>query len=633
MNYSKVPGELKKLRQWTCWKFEDRRNAAGEVYRTKLPVDMYGHAYKWSDPRQWISFEDACKGKTQLIGFFFGSGIVGVDLDKCRNVETGAIEQWASDTIKELNSYTELSPSKTGFHIYVRGVLPKEGNRKGRMEIYSQGRFFTVTGEHVAGTPEAVQPCEHLAEIQAKMLAGLAPELPKAPTAKPDESGEDFKLVRHVYQETKFKDAAKLEKEIETRYPERFAARNKEKGTRQGKTYFRYTCENFLKDVKDEKPETKPDKVSIEFITADKVQMERVDWLWENRIPYGMLTVFAGIPGTGKSTVTADLVARLTTGLPFPDVSNNQFPVDVAMLVSEDSLSHTVVPRLAAAGAELKLVHFVSKVRVPENGKPQEMQIALNQDLEAVAEKIRRHEYIRLVVIDPLASYLGTLKKNDDSHMRPLLVQIANFALEQNIAVLTVGHLNKNSERAAIDRLSGAGSLIEVPRAAWLFLNDPDDAEKKTRIMTKLKGNILDPEKSFGLKYRISGVDVPMPSGEPLNIGAVTWTGKDDQNRTADEIIGKQNEAISDPESGKIEPAKKWICEQVKDQPKLSREIYAECESAGFSEMTIRRAMKALGCVPYQTRAGWWTKLPGSNGAKPETEQPADDQDSEFPTH
>ena len=89
--------------------------------------------------------------------FTYDDPFVGIDLDKCRDAETGKTEDWAQKVIDDLNSYTEISPSGTGYHIIVKGKMPEDGaNRKGRLEVYEKGRYFTVTGDHVEGTPEAI---------------------------------------------------------------------------------------------------------------------------------------------------------------------------------------------------------------------------------------------------------------------------------------------------------------------------------------------------------------------------------------------------------------------------------------------------------------------------------------------
>jgi len=85
----------------------------------------------------------------------------GVDLDDCRNAETGAIADWAQEIIDTLNSYTEVSPSGTGVKCWLAGALTGASHRwqveGGEVEIYDRERYFTYTGEHLPGTPLEVE--------------------------------------------------------------------------------------------------------------------------------------------------------------------------------------------------------------------------------------------------------------------------------------------------------------------------------------------------------------------------------------------------------------------------------------------------------------------------------------------
>ena len=115
------------------------------------------------------------------IGFVFTpeDDLCGVDLDGCLDPETGEIEPWAWEIIEELDSYTEISPSGTGVHILVRGELPEGRNRKGRFETYDRGRYFTVTGKHLAGTPQSHRE----AARRSYRASSAACSEKKAPTA------------------------------------------------------------------------------------------------------------------------------------------------------------------------------------------------------------------------------------------------------------------------------------------------------------------------------------------------------------------------------------------------------------------------------------------------------------------
>ena len=170
-----VPESLLGREQWLCWREEPR-----DGKQTKVPIDPASGEYaSTTDPETWSSFEAARKRAIREgedgLGFVFTNDdpIVGVDLDDCRDPETGAPEEWAKSVIESLESYTEVSPSGTGYHVLVSGSLPDGRNRKDDLEVYETARFFTVTGTHVDGTPTTVQ--ERTDELQAVHADHLAP--------------------------------------------------------------------------------------------------------------------------------------------------------------------------------------------------------------------------------------------------------------------------------------------------------------------------------------------------------------------------------------------------------------------------------------------------------------------------
>ncbi|MEZ5204354.1 MAG: AAA family ATPase [Acidimicrobiales bacterium] len=83
------------------------------------------------------------------------------------------------------------------------------------------------------------------------------------------------------------------------------------------------------------------------------VEPEHVQWLWQDWLPLGALTVLDGIPGAGKSTIMYDLAARVSTGRPMPTgPQDHRSPAGVVLLTAEDPLAPVVRPRLDAAGAD-----------------------------------------------------------------------------------------------------------------------------------------------------------------------------------------------------------------------------------------------------------------------------------------
>lgn len=124
-----------------------------------------------TDPDTWDSFETAIRHtrtkNADGVGFVFTDDdpIVGVDLDDCRDPVTGEIDDTALDIIDRLDSYTEISPSGTGYHVLITGELLDGRNRRGSIELYDTARFFTVTGDHVEETPT------HVARRQDALVA------------------------------------------------------------------------------------------------------------------------------------------------------------------------------------------------------------------------------------------------------------------------------------------------------------------------------------------------------------------------------------------------------------------------------------------------------------------------------
>ena len=156
LNLSGIPEELKKYPNWVNWIFEERD---GKL--TKPPINPKTDEYADStNPSTWATYEQAVKhyrgcenDRIQGIGFVPNNGYVGVDLDHCRDPKTKLIEPGAQEIISKLNSYTEVTPSGAGIRVWVKGTLPDHGRKKGNIEMYATGRFFTVTGQHLKGTP------------------------------------------------------------------------------------------------------------------------------------------------------------------------------------------------------------------------------------------------------------------------------------------------------------------------------------------------------------------------------------------------------------------------------------------------------------------------------------------------
>ncbi len=158
IDLANVPEELRDTPQWDCWKLRDGR---------KIPIDAttgnpYPPGKQDSDHMANATFWEACelfkrRSDLQGIGFRFKSTdpYTGVDLDDVREPATGELQPWALDAVREFDTYAEISPSETGIHIIGLAkikALTKTEHYAGHIEMYSEGRYFTITGKRL---PEA----------------------------------------------------------------------------------------------------------------------------------------------------------------------------------------------------------------------------------------------------------------------------------------------------------------------------------------------------------------------------------------------------------------------------------------------------------------------------------------------
>lgn len=181
--YESIPQELKNLPNWICWKAVPQPRPDDPEHIGKIPINpRTGGKAQSNNPDTWTDFDTALKASEQHsgIGFMFGnSPFFGVDVDKAepdiREFLDGG-NGIVSEFIHALRSYAELSPSGKGIHIICRGELPNGARRRGNVEMYDSGRFFTVTGNNI-GEYTAVEDCtEAIKPLHEKYLGGTRSE-------------------------------------------------------------------------------------------------------------------------------------------------------------------------------------------------------------------------------------------------------------------------------------------------------------------------------------------------------------------------------------------------------------------------------------------------------------------------
>lgn len=180
--------------------------------------------------------------------------------------------------------------------------------------------------------------------------------------------------------------------------------------------------------------------MSRHLIHLSNVQRREVIWLAGTPIPRGMLSILAGHPGLGKSLWTVALAARVSHA-----------GGHVIVCSAEDSLEHTIKPRLQAAGADTSCVHAL----VPQTTDGNDRGVTFPADAALLAEAIAEVKAI-LAIIDPVTAMLDPgVDSHRDASFRSALAPLHRVAEETTAALLAVYHLNKSQGSDPMMRSAG----------------------------------------------------------------------------------------------------------------------------------------------------------------------------------
>lgn len=336
--------------------------------------------------------------------------------------------------------------------------------------------------------------------------------------------------------------------------------------------------------------------------SAAEIVPKAVTWLWDQRVPIGQLTLFAGREGTGKSSACVWTAAHLTRGTLPGALKGN--PQNVLIVATEDAYDTTIVPRLIAANADLKRVFFV-EVEEGDNGVPE--YLTFPQDLELLADACTAVN-AAYVIIDPLAETLDIgLDSYKEREVRQGLRPLVTFSIQAGVTLAGIMHFNK-AQGDPLNMINGSGGFKNIARSALAFAKDTRKPDGE-RVMQQIKSSLG--RDSF-IPWLYSIEEVPLPGG--ITTARFNLTGEHG-SRTVQEIM-QDNQRASSEGSGEPEAAQ-WLRLYMMTQPDWTAPMSTVMKAAlkeGFTESKITRAKdKMLGYVVTSGReskdssgAGHW---------------------------
>ncbi|MDR5778776.1 AAA family ATPase [Caballeronia sp. LZ065] len=328
---------------------------------------------------------------------------------------------------------------------------------------------------------------------------------------------------------------------------------------------------------------------------ATGIKPEAIRWLWPEWIPEGKLTLLAGSPGTGKTTLALALTATITTGGAWPDGTKCDEPGNVLIWSGEDNPADTIIPRLMAAGADLSRVYLITG-RTDEHGAILPFDPAA--DIGLLGERLAGLGGAAMLVIDPIVSAIAkdAHRAND---VRRDLQALVDMASAYRCTVLGISHFAKGTKGTSpAERVIGSGAFVALAR--MVLVAGKDEAAER-RILARAKSNIAPDE--GGVSYAIEQADA-----EGIQASRIVW-GELIEG-TAREILGDVEQ--SDDERGPREEARDFLTGRLVDGPGRAKELTRDAAHAGFCWPTIFRAAAELGVEKRKLgmKEGWVWALP-----------------------
>jgi AAA domain/Bifunctional DNA primase/polymerase, N-terminal len=249
-----------------------------------------------------------------------------------------------------------------------------------------------------------------------------------------------------------------------------------------------------------------------EIICSADIKIRAKHWLWEGHLLRGAVELLSGVPGLGKSQVQISYIACATAELPWPNGSPAIEPVNVIMVTAEDTLDQEVVPRLIAAGANLKRVFILKYIRTDPKTK---RQFLLAEDIEQLETEMENVGDVGLISIDPITAYMGgKVDSHKATEVRSQLGPLKDFAERNDVAISAITHPAKNAGHKAIDHFIGSQAFVAAARIGHVCVEEMEqDDEGKTKMVPSGRILFANPKNNADkrmatLAYKIASVSV-----------------------------------------------------------------------------------------------------------------------------
>ena len=306
-----------------------------------------------------------------------------------------------------------------------------------------------------------------------------------------------------------------------------------------------------------------------------------VEWYWKGWLAKGKIHLLAGEPGTGKSTLALKILATITRGGVWPDLT--AAPRGRVLVWSgEDNWEDTLLPRFLACGGDPERIANLG--RIDDEGGGGERAFHPGRDMDRLILTAKTIKDLRVIVIDPIV-VAASSKQNTHNNVeiRDAMLPLYDFCERTGVSVIGITHFTKGTMgRDPSSRVTGSlawGAMSRVVLAA----GKSEDGTKRRCV--RAKSNI-GPD-GGGFDYTLGRDDEERQF--------ITWGQYQDGNPR--DLLG---ELEPPKEKGRPDTERQdailWLRTLLANAPNNevpSKDLWDQAKLNGFAEATVKRAMRA----------------------------------------
>lgn len=337
----------------------------------------------------------------------------------------------------------------------------------------------------------------------------------------------------------------------------------------------------------------------VSLVNAARIPIAPIRWLWSGWLAAGKVHVLAGAPGTGKTTVAMTLAATLTLGGRWPDGA--RAPAGNVMIWSgEDDPKDTLVPRLAAAGADLSRIDLITGYVDTQGSRafdPARDTLALDAHIAILDTPPA------LLILDPIVSAVGG-DSHKNAEVRRGLQPLVDLAMLRGCAVMGISHFSKGSAgREPVERVTGSLAFGALARIVLVTARLPK-SEGGGRLIARGKSNIGPDTGGFAYDLEVCDVEAGIETTRILWGQALEGSARD--------LLGRSELTELPEEQTATREAMDWLADYLRTGPAKAKDVQREAREAGISEKALRTARERLGVKPTKSgfSQGWRWALP-----------------------